>query len=700
MWLDSQNISEQSDQLGDAERRAVTKYKWELMDRFPKTQAVVTAARELTASEYRISFSGYAALQQIEQLTDLLERLPESESLLRVKLLARLVAAQLPLDVEAAYKTLNALQLAAHAADDETARAYALVASNVCDLATRNPVQRVADTQNALEICVRTGEGQLVPMALFLKLDALLQTGNIDAIDRELSAKTTSLKQFHQLLDGRHATWSRCMRATLDGRLQEAEELIDLGFARAEAANDADSHIVRVGQLAIIRWLQGQVDEVEPYLLQARQAFPHETIWAAGVAWIWNHQGRSTAAKGMLESIGPIGELPRDRHWLAGLAILGEVVSKLGPSEVAEEIYEVLLPYENQLAPIGLGVTTWGPVSRCLAQLAHRLARYEAAEKHYRDAINLCSALGAQVWLAQSQMGLAGVLYDRRQNLQKVRDLAEQSVRAAEHLGLQTTELQARKLLERLDGSPTTAQARIASESRIDGRPRIEVLSPFKVYDAAGERVVWRSHKAAQLLKILVARRGVPIPREQVLEHLWPNEDQSQLGNRFAVAISTVRSALDPQKQHARDEFVRLTPHSVSLNLTYSDIDCEAFLEKAHRVNDDTSIAELSEIVGAYDSGFLPDEPYVSWAEPLRREVDVTFSAVGHRLGRLLLATNDNTAAAELYRKLIEIDEYDQTAHEGLIAALQAQGAHGRALEARQRARSAFEELGIEFPDD
>src|SRR5690625_6316006 len=90
-------------------------------------------------------------------------------------------------------------------------------------------------------------------MALFLKLDALLQTGNIDAIDRELSAKTTSLKQFHQLLDGRHATWSRCMRATLDGRLQEAEELIDLGFARAEAANDADSHIVRVGQLAIDR---------------------------------------------------------------------------------------------------------------------------------------------------------------------------------------------------------------------------------------------------------------------------------------------------------------------------------------------------------------------------------------------------------------------------------------------------------------
>src|SRR5699024_9130831 len=235
------------------------------MEGFPKTEAVVSAARELTASEYRINFSGLSAVQQVEQLTDILNRLPNSETLLRVKLLARLAAAQLPLSVEEAYKTLNILHLAAHGADNETARAYALVASNVCDLAPANPAQRVLDTQSALDICVRTGESQLIPIALFLKLDALLQMADIDAIDRELAAKTTSLREFHSLLEGRHATWARCMRATLDGRLREAEELVDLGFARAEAANDADSHIVRVGQLAVIRWMQGQVDEVEPY---------------------------------------------------------------------------------------------------------------------------------------------------------------------------------------------------------------------------------------------------------------------------------------------------------------------------------------------------------------------------------------------------------------------------------------------------
>jgi len=668
------------------------------MEGFPKTEAVVSAARELTASEYRINFSGLSAVQQIEQLTDILNRLPKSETLLRVKLLARLAAAQLPLSVEEAYKTLNILHLAAHGADNETARAYALVASNVCDLAPANPAQRVLDTQSALDICVRTGESQLIPMALFLKLDALLQMADIDAIDRELAAKTTSLREFHSLLEGRHATWARCMRATLDGRLREAEELVDLGFARAEAANDADSHIVRVGQLAVIRWMQGQVDEVEPYLLQARQAFPEETIWAASVAWIWNHQGRLTAAKGMLDSIGPIADLPRDRHWLAGLTILAEVVAKLGPRDLVQEIYDVLLPHKNQIASIGLGVTTWGPVSRSLALLARYLSDHGAAEQHFQDAINMCSALGAQVWLAQAQIGLAQMWFERGVADKKVRDLAEQAVRAGELLGLQITELRARKLLEELDGAPTTTQARVTLEAHPQGRPRIEALKTFRVFDTHGEKVVWRSHKAAQLLKILVARRGVPIPREQALEYLWPDAEHYQLGNRFAVAISTIRTALDPDKKYSRNEFVRLTPHSVGLNLTYSDIDSEAFLEKAARVTPDSAPEFLEEIIAAYNNGFLSDEPYASWAEPLRREVDVAFTTVGHQLARRYLEMAKNEEAAELYHRLIGMDIFDQRAHEGLIVALQEQDAHGRAREAQESAQDTFAELGIEFP--
>ena len=491
---------------------------------------------------------------------------------------------------------------------------------------------------------------------------------------------------------------ARCMRATIDGRLKEAVELVELGFVRGEQEGDPDSHIVRVGQIAVIRWLQGQVDEVEPYLLQARQAFPEEIIWAAGVAWIWNHQGRSTAAKGMLETIGSVKNIPEDRHWLAGLAILAEVAAKLGDPDLVSEIYDELLPHENELAPIGLGVTSWGPVARSLALLAHSRGDISAAEAHFRRAIDLCSRLGAQVWLAQSQIGLAELLFERGINFKQARDLAEQAVKAAEHLGLGTIEFQARALLERLDGSPTTTQARIALESRSAKRPRIEVLNRFQVYDTQGHEVVWRSHKAAQLLKILVARRGVPIPREQLLEHLWPDDDQKQLTNRFAVAISTIRTALDPGKQHPRGEFVRLAPHSVSLNLTFLDVDCEEFLEKAQRVEPDAPIEFLTRIIDSYKNGFLADEPYAAWAETLRREVDVVFGRTAHLLARKFEEQSQFSQAANLYRRLIAVDEFDQTAHEGLVRTLQALGAHGQARDAHEAACTTFAELGIDFP--
>src|SRR5690625_2061260 len=103
------------------------------MDGFSDTEAILAESNELTSNEYRVDFSGLSALQQIERLRQLLEQLPQSSTLLRVKLLARLAAAQLPLDGKEADKTLKQLQSLAHASDDETARAYALVASNACD---------------------------------------------------------------------------------------------------------------------------------------------------------------------------------------------------------------------------------------------------------------------------------------------------------------------------------------------------------------------------------------------------------------------------------------------------------------------------------------------------------------------------------------------------------------------------------------
>ena len=52
--------------------------------------------------------------------------------------------------------------------------------------------------------------------------------------------------------------------------------------------------------------------------------------------------------------------------------------------------------------------------------------------------------------------------------------------------------------------------------------------------------------------KVLVARRGRPVPRTVLMEALWPDEDEERLSNRLSVALTTVRSILTLEAEPRR----------------------------------------------------------------------------------------------------------------------------------------------------
>src|SRR5204862_6963790 len=86
----------------------------------------------------------------------------------------------------------------------------------------------------------------------------------------------------------------------------------------------------------------------------------------------------------------------------------------------------------------------------------------------------------------------------------------------------------------------------------------------------AGESVpigAWRSKKARDLAKILVAQGGRPASRELLIDLLWPGEDPAQVGNRLSVALSTVRATLDPDKRYPADHFVDASGGAFALRL-------------------------------------------------------------------------------------------------------------------------------------
>src|SRR5690606_1643368 len=116
---------------------------------------------------------------------------------------------------------------------------------------------------------------------------------------------------------------------------------------------------------------------------------------------------------------------------------------------------------------------------------------------------------------------------------------------------------------------------RAADESAV---PSVRVLGSFEVVSLDGEVAHWQSRKARELLKILVARRGAAIERETVMDLLWPGLAPQQVANRFAVAATTVRRALDPRGMRPSNTYLETMGNLVRLRIENIDVDAERFL--------------------------------------------------------------------------------------------------------------------------
>jgi DNA-binding SARP family transcriptional activator len=213
----------------------------------------------------------------------------------------------------------------------------------------------------------------------------------------------------------------------------------------------------------------------------------------------------------------------------------------------------------------------------------------------------------------------------------------------------------------------------------------------------------WQSKKARDLLKILVSRRGRPTPRETLIELLWPDEDPGPLANRLSVALTTVRTILDPGKRHPSDRFVVAEKTTISLDLTNVEVDVERFLAdydaagrfaRAGRV--DEARAKMQAAEEAYAGDFLEEDAYEDWAIPLREEARAAYVTMARALAEEAMTAGQLDQAARFYLRILERDAYDEQAHLGLVASLAEAGRHGEARRRYGLYASRMDELGIE----
>jgi tetratricopeptide (TPR) repeat protein len=99
-------------------------------------------------------------------------------------------------------------------------------------------------------------------------------------------------------------------------------------------------------------------------------------------------------------------------EWFFGASLLAEACERLGEPAHAPRLYEVLLPYSDNIVITHPEVDV-GSAARYLGLLASVMGRTDDALSHYETALRTNERLGARPWLARTQADLARTLLAR-----------------------------------------------------------------------------------------------------------------------------------------------------------------------------------------------------------------------------------------------------------------------------------------------
>jgi DNA-binding SARP family transcriptional activator/ATP/maltotriose-dependent transcriptional regulator MalT len=237
----------------------------------------------------------------------------------------------------------------------------------------------------------------------------------------------------------------------------------------------------------------------------------------------------------------------------------------------------------------------------------------------------------------------------------------------------------------------------------------VRALGRFEVY-LDGQAIpssAWQSRKARDLLRILVARYGRPVPRAELAELLWPDDDPDRTGHRLSVLLSIVRTVLNPRRAPApADQIIVADQGCVALDRGQLRVDVYDFLDDvahAMRLGEQGTAAQahaiLTAAVRSYGGDPFEDDPYAEWCGPLREEARAAYLRAVRALAGWSRDAGDTEQAICHLLRLLDLDQYDERAHRELVETLVVEGRHGEARRAYHRYAASMRDIAVPGPD-
>jgi ATP/maltotriose-dependent transcriptional regulator MalT len=422
-------------------------------------------------------------------------------------------------------------------------------------------------------------------------------------------------------------------------------------------------------QLALLLVLQGRVDEATTYVVQARAAFHDmgalEPLASLQAIELYAQLLRGQAARASAAVQGVLRRLDETEGSAQDFQLRLLLALVLGESGAPQRALALTAQIATQMAQQGyrLFLASAQLYTAYLAGLCDDMPTRDAALRagwalvaaDNQDFIPMLPAAALRdVVVAALRMEIApptiSQLLRRQmpdQAMELLRGLLDapephlrtSAVRLLGELGASAAYPALRALLK--DRSAPVRQAAEHALSQLVYRPpytlRIRSLGAFGIWrgDIEVRDRDWRSTKARQLFQLLLTERGRTLPRDRVLEALWPEMELDAAANNLRVTLNRLGKAIEPDRpEGAPPTYLIQQGDTYGFNMESDHhLDAADFAEAvakgqraARRGQRAAAISAFRTAIGLYGGPYLPDNLYEDWTVVERERLAMLFN--------------------------------------------------------------------------
>ena len=364
------------------------------------------AARAITAIDVPLIWSnrpyGLVDEELIACCRETVRRLPPGDSELRVRVLAALGTEiawwSSREEVEAVQR--EAVEVAERLGEPPVL-AVALNAAHYSSVRQRAPGGATPEIAQRLE---RLGSDHAMPgvevLGLLGQLASHCTVGEVDAAAALVTRAERLLRRYEMPLFSVIVQLFHGFRESVQGDPAVALETFAAATRPRAGVEMYDLEAIGVTTRICVLTQLGRISEAAPLVEALAASFPPQG--AAALALLRAAQDRPAEGEALLRSAEP---LPADYLWLLLEGFRADAVVACGVHELAGDMYDALLPYEQHVHGGETHAMVLGPVAARLARLAELLDRPAEAESHWRTAAEVAARARASRWAAEAEEG-------------------------------------------------------------------------------------------------------------------------------------------------------------------------------------------------------------------------------------------------------------------------------------------------------